>query len=139
MNLTLADMQLGSKQMDEKTEGAFEYLAQRLTEPSTWVSLGVMATGLGFGIAPDHWQSIAMVGMGLGGLAGTLLRERKKTTSTDIVNVVRRKRSSMPALRFIWNILAKRDSATCHTPVDSAPSCCHSRAGQALRSLKRSA
>ncbi len=52
------------------------------------MSLGTLATGLGFAIAPEYWQSIAAVGMGLGGLLGTILRERKKTTPQEIKAVV---------------------------------------------------
>ena len=65
-----------------------EWLVARAQEPSTWVSLGTMLTGLGFAVAPEYWQSISAVCMSLGGLAGVLLRERKKTTTADIVTVV---------------------------------------------------
>lgn len=74
-----------------------DYLAARFSEPSTWVSLGVLFTGMGWQIAPDYWQSIAGIGMGLGGLLGTILRERKKTTTAEIKDVVEDtvKRASM--------------------------------------------
>lgn len=69
-------------------EKILEYLVSRMQEPSTWVSLGVLATGIGWNIAPDYWQAIAGIGMGLGGLLGTILREHKKTSAVEIKNVV---------------------------------------------------
>lgn len=69
-------------------DSILEYIAARLQEPSTWASLGSLATAVGFVIAPEYWQAIAAVGLGLGGLLGTLLRERKKTTATEIKSVV---------------------------------------------------
>lgn len=65
-----------------------DYLSARAQEPSTWVSLGVFATGVGWNISPEHWQTIALVGMGAGGLLGSILRERKKATPIEIKNVV---------------------------------------------------
>lgn len=49
------------------------YVVNRLLEKSTWVSLGTLLTGLGVTISPDHWQMIMGIGMGIGGLLGTLL------------------------------------------------------------------
>ncbi len=66
-----------------------EYLVARAQEPSTWVSLGSVFTGVGFVIAPDKWQLIAGIGMGVGGLLGAVLRERKKTTAAEIKTVVK--------------------------------------------------
>lgn len=68
-------------------EALLQYVAGRLREPSTYVSLGVMATGLGFQIAPDKWQAISSICLGVGGLAGILLQE-KKTSAVEIKNVV---------------------------------------------------
>lgn len=70
-------------------ESIFEYLAARIQEPSTWVSLGAFFTGIGWQVAPDYWQAIAGIGMGLGGFLGTVMRERKKTTPTEIKDVVK--------------------------------------------------
>ena len=67
---------------------ALEYLIARFQEPSTWVSLGTMLTGIGVVIAPEYWQVIMGVGMTAGGAAGAALRERKKTTSAEIKAVV---------------------------------------------------
>lgn len=67
----------------------WDYLAARMQEPSTWVSLGAMATGLGFAIAPEYWQAISAIGLGIGGFIGAALRERKKTTPAEIKEVVR--------------------------------------------------
>lgn len=65
-----------------------DYLAARLQEPSTWVSIGSLLTGVGVVIAPQYWQAIMGVGMIGGGLLGTILRERKKTTAAEVKSVV---------------------------------------------------
>jgi hypothetical protein len=69
-------------------DALWEYLAGRMQEPSTWVSLGTLFTAAGWAIAPEHWQLIAAIGMGIGGILGTVLRERKKTTAAEVKNVV---------------------------------------------------
>jgi hypothetical protein len=69
-------------------DAILDYAVARLQEPSTWVSLGTMLTGLGVVIAPEYWQAIMGVGMSAGGLAGVVLRERKKTTPAEIKKVV---------------------------------------------------
>lgn len=69
-------------------DAILDYLAARMKEPSTWVSLGSLATAVGFAVSPENWQLIAAIGMGLGGFLGTILTERKKTTATEIKNVV---------------------------------------------------
>lgn len=68
---------------------AVDYIVARLQEPSTWVSLGSMLTGLGIVIAPDKWQAIMGIGLGLGGLLGAILRERKKATPAEIKEIVK--------------------------------------------------
>lgn len=55
------------------------YLASRMKEPSTWVSLGGLVTAIGWSIRPDLWQEIAAVGMGIGGLLGAALAEKSPT------------------------------------------------------------
>lgn len=70
-------------------ESIWDYLVARMTEPSTYVSLGVLATGLGFAIAPEKWQAISSIAMGLGGFLGVVLRERKKTSVAEIKEVVK--------------------------------------------------
>lgn len=50
-----------------------QYLANRLSEKSTWTSLGVLSTVIGWKIAPGMWDSIAMVGMGIGSLIGAAI------------------------------------------------------------------
>lgn len=74
---------------DHSKDTIWDYLAQRLIEPSTYVSLGVLVTGLGFAIAPEKWQAISSIAMGLGGFLGVVLRERKKTTTAEIKEVVK--------------------------------------------------
>ncbi len=65
-----------------------EYVTARMKEPSTWASLGIFVTGIGWNIAPEYWQAIAGIGMGIGGALGFVLRERKKTTTAEIKAVV---------------------------------------------------
>jgi hypothetical protein len=65
-----------------------EYCIARSQEPSTWVSLGTMLTGIGVTVAPQHWQIIMGVCMFIGGGLGAAMRERKKTTSAEIKAVV---------------------------------------------------
>lgn len=70
-------------------DSSLDYLAARLQEPSTYVSLGSLLTAIGFKVAPQYWDSIAMICMGGGGLLGAILRERKKTTSAEIKQAVK--------------------------------------------------
>jgi len=72
--------------MDQATSAFLSWLAARASEPSTWVSLGSMVTAVGFNLAPEYWTYIAGIGMGLGGLIGLILRE-KKTTTNEIKTV----------------------------------------------------
>ena len=69
-------------------DNPLEYLSQRLKEPSTWTSLGILVTAIGWKAAPQYWDSIAMIGMGIGGILGAVLAERKKTTPAEIKAVV---------------------------------------------------
>ncbi len=69
-------------------DAILEYMASRLQEPSTWVSLGSVATGVGIAVAPEYWQAITSIGLGVGGILGAALRERKKTTPAEIKKVV---------------------------------------------------
>ena len=67
--------------MDEATNATLTYFVTRLQEPSTWVSLGSVLTGLGVVISPEHWQAIMGICMVAGGGAGVFLRERAKTAA----------------------------------------------------------
>lgn len=62
-------------------DSTWNYLVGRMQEPSTWVSLGSLFTAVGFAVAPEYWQAISTIGMGLGGLIGTILSERKMKKS----------------------------------------------------------
>lgn len=66
----------------------WDYIVARIQEPSTWVSLGSLFTGLGIAIAPDKWQAITTIGLGLGGLIGAALKDRR-TTIPEIKEVVK--------------------------------------------------
>lgn len=54
----------------------FEYLVNRMSEKSTWVSLGTALTGLGVALKPEQWQAIMFIGMGVGGLLTAFLPAR---------------------------------------------------------------
>lgn len=69
-------------------DATLDYLVQRLKEPSTYVSLGALLTAVGWQISPENWNTIAAFCMGVGGLIGMILTERRKTTPTEIKNVV---------------------------------------------------
>jgi hypothetical protein len=70
-------------------QDALSYIAQRMTEPSTWVSIGALVTAVGWNIAPEYWTQIAAIGMGVGGLMGTILRERQNHTTPEIKAIVK--------------------------------------------------
>jgi len=55
---------------------AFSYVISRLREPSTWVGLGSLLTGLGIAIAPEYWDAITSVGLSVGGLIAVLVSEK---------------------------------------------------------------
>jgi len=44
------------------------YLLDRMKERGTWLSLGTALTGMGVAIAPEQWQIIMAVGMGIPGI-----------------------------------------------------------------------
>lgn len=58
-----------------------DYIVERMKEPSTYVSLGSLLTAIGFTISPENWQAIAFTCMGLGGLIGTFLSDRRTKKS----------------------------------------------------------
>ena len=58
--------------------GLFDFIADRLKEPSTWMGLGSLVTAIGWQFSPELWQAIAAVGMGIGGLVAVLLAEKRK-------------------------------------------------------------
>ena len=58
--------------------GLWNWLVDKLREPSTYVGLGSFFTAIGWQIAPEIWDKIAVVCMGLGGLLGAVISERKK-------------------------------------------------------------
>ncbi len=60
-----------------------QYIINRLTEKSTWVSLGTLATVIGWKAAPQYWDTIAMIGMGIGGLLGTMLPSTVNASNVD--------------------------------------------------------
>jgi len=52
------------------------YLIARAAEPSTWATLTAVLAAVGFNLPPSIAQNVALIGMGLAGLAGVLLREK---------------------------------------------------------------
>lgn len=52
-------------------------LITRLKEPSTWAGIGTLITGVGIAIAPELWQAITAIGLGVGGLLAVLIPEQK--------------------------------------------------------------
>jgi len=54
-----------------------QYLIARFKEPSTYAGLAAILTAFGVGLAPEYWEAISSVGVGLAGLAAILLRERE--------------------------------------------------------------
>jgi hypothetical protein len=54
-----------------------DWIVMKAKEPSTWVGLGTMSTAVGWQVSPEHWNVIATIGMGLGGLMATILSEKK--------------------------------------------------------------
>jgi len=52
------------------------YLIARAAEPSTWATLTAVLAAVGFAMPPSIAQNVALIGMGLAGLAGVLLREK---------------------------------------------------------------
>jgi len=65
-----------------------EYALRRMSEPSTWVSLGSVFTAAGVAIAPEHWQLITTIGLGVGGALGAALTERRRFTKAEVREVV---------------------------------------------------
>jgi hypothetical protein len=55
----------------------WDWISQRIKEPSTWVGLGSLVTAVGWQFSPELWQAIAAVGMGVGGLLAVLVKEKK--------------------------------------------------------------
>lgn len=56
-------------------DSAFAYIVARLREPSTWVGLGSFLTGVGVIVAPELWQQITAIGLGVGGLLAVIVKE----------------------------------------------------------------
>ena len=54
-----------------------DFVIGKAKEPSTWVGLGSLLTGLGFAIRPDLWQQVSSIAMSIGGLLAILLSEKK--------------------------------------------------------------
>lgn len=59
--------------MKQEWNPIVQYILNRLKEKSTWVSLGTALTGMGVVIAPDKWQMIMAIGMGVPGIISVFL------------------------------------------------------------------
>jgi hypothetical protein len=60
----------------ETLKSIFQYAIDRAAEPSTWIGFGSMFTAIGWAVSPEAWQAISFIGMGVGGFAAILLKER---------------------------------------------------------------
>jgi hypothetical protein len=58
--------------MNEKLKKALSYLADRLSENSTWRGLILFATGIGITIEPEMATKITAVGLGIIGVINIL-------------------------------------------------------------------
>lgn len=52
------------------------YLLERLTEPSTWRGMILVATSLGIGVAPDLITPIIAAGTGIAGIVGVVTKDK---------------------------------------------------------------
>ena len=58
--------------MNEKLKNALSYLADRLSESSTWRGLVLFATGIGITVEPELATKITAVGLGIVGVVNIL-------------------------------------------------------------------
>ncbi|CAB4171508.1 hypothetical protein UFOVP1349_37 [uncultured Caudovirales phage] len=60
----------------ETLKSILQYAIDRADEPSTWIGIGSMFTAIGWAINPETWQAISYIGMGVGGFAAMVLKEK---------------------------------------------------------------
>lgn len=54
--------------MNPRVATFLQYILDRMKERGTWLSLGTALTGMGVVIAPEQWQLIMAIGMGIPGI-----------------------------------------------------------------------
>lgn len=54
---------------------AISYIADRLTEASSWGAISTVLLGLGITLPPGLWAHVAQTGMALAALAAFLIKE----------------------------------------------------------------
>ncbi len=60
-----------------RVEAVTQWLADRLSEKSTYVGLGMLVTVLlGHSIAPEYASALDAMGMGVGGLLAVLVKDK---------------------------------------------------------------
>ena len=62
-------------------DSAYSYIVARLREPSTWVGLGSFLTGVGIVLAPELWEQITAIGLGVGGFLAVVVKEATPPTT----------------------------------------------------------
>lgn len=62
--------------MNAATLAAILYVVERFKEKSTWVALGSFLTACGIAIAPQKWDLIMTIGMGLPSLIAIFIPAR---------------------------------------------------------------
>ena len=63
--------------MKERTRRILAYLIERGKEPSTWRGLALLLTVAGAKLSPEHTELILLLGLGLAGLIGAALPDKK--------------------------------------------------------------
>jgi len=55
----------------------YEYIVERLKEPSTWRGIVAFLTGIGVAISPEQKEAIITGGLALMGLLGVFTKDKK--------------------------------------------------------------
>lgn len=59
------------------------YLLDRCREPSTWRGVVLVATALGASLSPEATEAIVTVGIGLAGVIGAAVPDKKDQSNAD--------------------------------------------------------
>ena len=80
--------------MSEKLKAALSYLADRLSENSTWRGLILFATGIGITVQPELAAKITAVGLGVVGVVNIL--RTGAPTKTEVAQALETKADKTP-------------------------------------------